>query len=381
MQTLPDWPANTSARSIRAFKYHLIAMDITTDSVQTPEKVMWSSAADPGTVPQSWTPLPENDAGDNPLSETVGGVVDGLALRDVFVLYKNHSTYYMQYIGGTFVFQFHLLFPTSGIQTTNCVAEMDGKHWVYTDDDIIVHDGNSFQSIADNVYRSYVQNSINPEQQHFAHVAVDLPKGEFWVCFPTDDDPGCDVAAIFSTGSGVWGNRDLPQATFTARGIIPDDGASAQWDDQTQTWSTISRYWDQRAYNLTNDKLVFCNGVGMYEVDAANDAAGQPVEAFVERIYWTYGGDQGIWDNDTLRSIYPHITGTDGDKIIARVGATRAAAQGIQWSAPQELTIGDVTAIDAMVTGRFVHIRFESTGGQPWQIHRMLFEYVRKGKW
>ena len=65
MIDLPGWPAGTKAESVRPFKYHLIAMNITDPGGIFGEALLWSSAAEPGTIPQSWTPLASNEAGSN----------------------------------------------------------------------------------------------------------------------------------------------------------------------------------------------------------------------------------------------------------------------------------------------------------------------------
>ena len=88
---LPDWPALTKCKAMRSFKYHLFAMDITQNSIRDQDLVLWSDAADPNTIPQSWTPGPDNDAGSNTLSATEGAIIDAEKLRDQFVIYKNRS--------------------------------------------------------------------------------------------------------------------------------------------------------------------------------------------------------------------------------------------------------------------------------------------------
>ena len=148
MVPLPGWPANTLCKAMRAFKYHLFAMGITQNSIDYPELCLHSDGADPGAVPASWDPLPSNEAGSFSLSSTPGSCVDAEKLRDQFVIYKDFASYIVQYVGGAFVFKINKLFLTSGIQANNCVAEMHGKHYVFTGDDIIVHDANQFKSIA-----------------------------------------------------------------------------------------------------------------------------------------------------------------------------------------------------------------------------------------
>ncbi|RKZ92543.1 MAG: hypothetical protein DRQ40_08610, partial [Gammaproteobacteria bacterium] len=122
----------------------------------------------------------------------------------------------------------------------------------------------------------------------------------------------------------------------------------------------------------------------LYNVDASNDNDGEPVEAMVERTDWTIGGESAVWDNVLIRSIYPTITGLQGDIINVQVAGTSIPGQPIPWSTPQPFTIGVDTLeslkIDAMSYGRYLNIRFSSTGGAPWEIHRIGIEYVPETK-
>jgi len=392
MQPLPDWPVDQRCKAIRAYKYHLIAMNLTRASIHIPEQYAWSAGADPGTIPSEWTPTASNDAGDNILATGDGGILDGLALRDDFIVYKAHSTHIMSYIGGQFVFTTRKLFNTSGIQALNCVQELRGHHWVFTDDDMIKHDGNTFQSIADKRVRQFILNGVNPDTQLLAHVTARVPTDEIWFCFPTVDNTRLNLALIYSFTDGAWGTRELPDVTYIANGIIPTTGIAPSWDDATTTWVTDTRFWSQADYSITNDNLLmFHPGQGipqlpgrLYNVDASDDNDGEPVEAMVERTDWTIGGESAVWDNVLIRSIYPTITGAPGDIINVQVAGTSIPGQPIPWSQPQPFTIGVDTLeslkIDAMSYGRYLNIRFSSTGGAPWEIHRIGIEYVPETK-
>ncbi|GAG28067.1 unnamed protein product, partial [marine sediment metagenome] len=149
MTTLPGWPAAQRCQAMRAFKYHLIAMNMTDAGGDFPDVVAWSDAANPGQIPATWIADPSNQAGSFSIAATPGGVVDGLALRDQFMVYKQHSTAIMQYIAGQFVFSNRKAFVTSGILARNCAAEMYGAHYVITDGDIIQHNGQEVKSLID----------------------------------------------------------------------------------------------------------------------------------------------------------------------------------------------------------------------------------------
>ena len=96
LSELSNWPADTNAKVIKPFKNFLIALNMVEGGADYPYVVRWSTPADPGTVPTSWDYTDTtNDAGRVPLSEGGGGLVDGGALRDAFIIYREFSTYSM----------------------------------------------------------------------------------------------------------------------------------------------------------------------------------------------------------------------------------------------------------------------------------------------
>lgn len=384
VETITGWPADQRCSAIRSFKYHLIALNLTRNSVQIPELYAWSNSADPGTLPTEWDATPSNDAGDNILATSDGQIIDGLALRDSFVIYKAHATFIMDYVGGQFVFSVRKLFNTSGIQALNCVQELRGHHWVFTDDDVIMHDGNTFNSIADNKIRKVMLGGINPDAQQLALVVANAPTDEIWFCLPGVDSPRLSTALIYSFTDQAWGVRYLPEVSHIAVGIFPEEGTDPTWDGAISQWDDAIQQWSDSSYSITNDRLMMCapEQSKLYNVDASDSNDGEPLYAMIERTDWTIGGEDMIWDNVLVRSIYPIMTGQGGDVISVQIAGTQSPGESVQWSTPQDYVIGNINIkIDAIVHGRFLNVRFSSTGGSPWGIHRIGVEYVQESKY
>ena len=386
IEDIPDWPADTTCGSIRAFQFHLIAMDISTASVSQPNRVMWSDAADTGTIPQEWTPSASNDAGDTQLGDTSGRVIDGAKLRDLFIIYKQHATIICQYVAGQFVFNFLPLFNTSGVQSVNCVIELRGKHWVFADDDIIVHDGNSYKSIVDNKVRDLVFKVIDIQKNYLCTVAVDLPNDEIWFAFPPVGQTYCTVGLIYSFSDDAWGVRELPNVTSITGGIMPFITPDLTWDNSAKSWKDDPRIWNEAEYSETANGLVMSAPIDghMYEVNASHSNDGVPIEAYVERLAWVLGGEQGMWSNVLVQAIYPHITGSPGDVVRVHISATMTPDEPVSWQSVEDYIIPsggfDDIKIDCLAYGRYLNVRFSSTGGSPWQLHRIGAQYVVESK-
>src|SRR3546814_18151609 len=74
-------------------------------------------------------------------------IIDGLSLRDSFIIYAKNEVWTMDYIGGNYLFRWRKIYDKVGILNQNCVVQVDGLHYVFDKDDIYLHDGASKKSI------------------------------------------------------------------------------------------------------------------------------------------------------------------------------------------------------------------------------------------
>ena len=104
-------------------------MDMQEGANEFPDVVRWSNAAEAGEVPDSWDETnPANLAGRNVLSGNLGRVIDGLQLRDTFVIYRERGITVMDFVGGTFVFNFRNFTSTYTLLGLNCIVEAEGMY-------------------------------------------------------------------------------------------------------------------------------------------------------------------------------------------------------------------------------------------------------------
>jgi len=374
---LPGWPANTSANSVRAYKYHLIAMGITTAGVEYPHLIRWSSGADPGTIPQEWTPTPTNDAGDVLVADTPGKCVDGLPLRDIFVIYKEFSTYVLQYVAGEYVFTARKLFLSSGIQSNNCIAEINGEHWVLTSNDVIHHDGQTFQSVVTNTVRNALIGSINPQKIKQCCIVSRHNKQQIWVCIPTANNAWLNIAYTINTELGSVGVRDLPNASFVARGVVSKVTADT-WDSDAGAWDDDTSFWNQQAYSPNEDSILMAvsDVSKLFSVDTVSSANGADIPAYLERTGLPIGD---FLQRKIMTRIVPRLEGAIGTTIYIRLGSQAIFDAPVAWSNPIPYVIGTDIQVSAFAEGRLLAVRFESSGTEVWRLHSYRVEFVDQG--
>jgi hypothetical protein len=380
MLPLPDWPAGTTCRSLRAYKNHLIALDITDALDQFVYKIMWSDSADPGTVPGSWTPLPENSAGDAILSDTVGALVDAQAFRDSMMLFKEHSTYLMNFIGGNFVFQFRKLFETSGILTTNCSAEYLGNVVALTDGDLIRTDGQSADSLIDKRMRAWLFNNIDSSNFRSAFVTSYHSENQIWCCFPEAGAQECTLALVWDGSDNSFGVRELyPPTPHIARGQIGNVSGVLNWDDDTEAWNEDLTGWNAALFNPTEDSLLHAdrNNTLLLAVNEGSTYNGKVIASRVERIGLDFGD---IERQKLVKAVAPRLSGIPGTVLTIRIGASPNDANVVQWSDPIEFTIGGSQKVDVFAQGRFIAFSVESAADQaPWVLYGMEFQFDWQG--
>lgn len=380
MEPLPDWPIGTVCRSMRAYNYNLIAMDISGPGGEFINQLMWSDSADPGAIPTSWSPLPSNDAGDNVLSDTIGRLVDGVQFRDTFMLLKEHSTYLMNFIGGNFVFSFRKLFTTSGVLTTNCAAEYLGNVVILTDGDLIGCDGQAATSLIDKRMRSWLFNNIDTDNYKQSFVASYHSENQVWCCFPENGADECTLALVWDGSDNKFGVRELkPKTPHIAKGQVGNVEGVINWDDDNQDWDHDLSGWNAALFNPTEDSLLQAdrNNSILYAVNEGGDYGGEIIHSRVERIGLDFGDIERV---KLVKAVAPRVTGISGTKLTVRIGSSPNDGNIVTWSEPATLTIGETQMVHLITSGRFIAFSIESEADQAsWSITGIEFLFDWQG--
>ena len=381
---LPGWIAGDRAEAMRPFTNHLFAMDMT-ESVagRLPNKIKWSDAAEPGTVPAGWTPTAAGDAGDVELADDPGPVIDALALRGSFILYKAHSTYICDFVGGQFVFSFRKLFHTSGVLARNCIAEYNGRHYVLTDDDIVVHDGNTISSLLDNRARRAVFANLDQSNFQSSFVINYEKRKELWFCLPSAGNFFADLAVIYNLQEDAWSTRDLVEVAHGAIGIVSDTTFSDAWDAAPDPWDNTVRRWDEQLGNESEQSIVLAStdetvatDSRLLEADRPSDFDGLPINGLLQKIDMHFDEPDRV---KLVKRCYPKINANNGTELFIRLGGSDVPGGAIQWSPPFRFVKGSIERVDAFAQGKYISFELSSNGLNPWQLMGFDLEVEIRG--
>lgn len=399
---LPNWNAGWRCRSLRAFKDYLIALNVTKTGTQYPTLVKWSDIAQYNAVPASWDEtLTTNSAGENTISQMKTPILDGLPMRDVFIIYSNDQIWMMEETGDSLVFRFRKLFENIGIINTNCCVEVDGRHYVFGHDDIYVHDGNSVETILDGRNWHYVFDNLNKSETDKFWVQHNPYTSEVMFAYISGDAEAnfknaayCNRAAVFSYKNQSWSFVDLPLAS---RPTSANFSTSATWSSTSGSWDATGGTWYDQ--DEGGDDLLFMAGVAsasngltlprLYGYEGSNNGVlpiGINTEAtkasFVERIAVDLD-DTGeeLRAYKVIKSIYPQVEITAPNQTVNfKFDGVEFPGSSVTWSTQTSFSPTTGYKVDTRENGRYLAWRMDTNDYNDFEISGFDLDVVTTGR-
>jgi hypothetical protein len=377
--SLTAWPASITAKVMRPFKDFLFAFRITDTGAYNPRLMRWSDRAAQGGLPLSWDfSDPTNQAGINELGQTSDQIIDGLPLRDSLVIYKEFHTWIADYIGGQDIFSFRQVFSQLGMLTENCAAAFGSSHVVLTDNDLVLHNGNDAQSLADKRTRRWLFNRINGSRFKRSFVVADHRNRQVKVCFPESGRDWPNLALVWDWANNTFHVEDLGgPKTYAATGIIP--GTAVSFDADSGTFDEAAGSYDEETYNpfLTRVLLLDSTARRAYQNDTGEDFNGTPMTCYAERSSIAITKDLSMMKR--VKRLFPKVIGTPGDVLRFYIGTRTKQNASTEWRGPYTYTIGTDYKIDLRVTSRVLDLRVEYGGTNTFRLYGFDVEFENDG--
>ena len=375
---LANWPAATTARVIKSYKQYLVALDVTQSGTHFPFLVKWSHVADPGTVPSSWDETSDIlDAGEYPLAESGGHIIDGEILQDALLIYKEDQTWAMSYIGGRFIFNFKKRFDT-GVVSPRCIVKYRAKHFVATVEDIIVHDGFQQESMLDDKMRRWYVGQADPDAVKRQYMVLNEREHELWMCIPQAGFPHPNIALIMNLQDKTCTLRDLDEATFIVAAPFDPSAGQTTFDSQTQPFDATPGKFGQRVSTPGARRLLGAHRITTPRFllyDEGFDNEGANFLGYVERASMPLSGagrdGSPIMDARFIKQVnevWPEITIQNGTAVDIFVGGQEKLKDPIVFQGPFTFTPGVDDKIDCDVVGRYLTFRFETNDQSQWKL-------------
>ena len=224
--TLANWPSAHKATVIRAYGDFLLALGMVEGSSSFPNRIRFSDSVTANSIPSTWDASDlTNLAGFNDLVQMQTPIMDGATLGDSFLIYSKDQVWAMEFVGGTFIFNFRKIFNDAGVISQDCIIELEGKHYVFDSDDIYVTDGQSRKSICDGRVKNYIFTGLDNSKADVCFAMHNSKTEELYFCYNSQDDmvinnspggfpgvPKCNRAAVYNYKEDTWTFQDLPNA-------------------------------------------------------------------------------------------------------------------------------------------------------------------------
>jgi len=218
---LPNWVANWRCEALRPYGDFLFALNMTEGSTNYANRVRFSDIVTGNSYPSSWdeTDLTKS-AGFNDLVQMQTRIVDGAELGNNFIIYSLTEVFTVEFTGGALLFNFRKLFGDEGVINQNCIAEAEGKHFVFGNNDIYMHDGTTKKSLADERVRKFIFSTLNKAKSDRCFVQHNKVLNEVYFCYVSGDQYAgfsgtdrCNRAAVYNYTNDTWSFYDLPNVS------------------------------------------------------------------------------------------------------------------------------------------------------------------------
>jgi hypothetical protein len=370
-------PDNVTPQTIDSFKSFLIG----TNWSNGPTRVWWSTGGGHYTMPTTWDYLDKDqDAGDYELNDSRGAVIDGAALGDAFLIYKEDSIYIANYVGPPFIFGFKVLSKDVGLLTKNALQEFPGGHVFISKYDVHITNGQEVKSLLTDKLQSQLFDDLDGDWYHRAFVASDVLNNEILICWPSAGNQGwCDKCITWNWVTGVLSLRDLPQVSDIEPGVVPLPTEGDEWDENVLTWDVISRAWGTRAFESVLPELVFAAAGEdkIYRAGVDHTFDGDVMHTVVERTGIDLGDPGSV---KRVNAVWPKISTIGNNTVKVYVGSQMSPDHGVVWEDAVDFNPNEQSKVSTRSTGKYFAFKVESDGDFEWRLHGMEFNVEQGGR-
>lgn len=356
---LPDWPVGTVARFMCAHRNFIFALDLTTPSGARHNTVMWSDAAEPGSVPDTWTPGDDNLAGSVDLADSDAPLICAETMNDALMIYKRSAVYSAHFVEDpSVVFAFRPVTTSFGALSRRAVASVPGGHAVVTDGDVVLFDGTTPQSIVRGRYRNAIFDSLDPENYEDLLLFYHRAKQQAWLLVP--ELGGGMRAFVYDLLTKAWSEREVPYVSAVAAGVVDDGQASDIIDDADIIIDDAVRVFDTSALSLARESMVLA--VPNAQEPALLEVDGEPSNLVrrVRRGGLTFGDPARI---KFVRRVHVQMR-PGSDAVSLRVGGRMNPGDSVVWG--NTVAVNNSQVVNVSVVGRYIDVEVFSNGVSSW---------------
>lgn len=374
------FPITYQAAWLRPFKNQIVGGDITISGVRQRGTFLFSTIADVGTPPPSWDVTdPTEDAGDQPLVETNGALIDGLAMGDVFNIYKDDAIHFAQPIASNAVFRFGRYPGNTGLLARGCVVDTPAGHVFVTPGfDLVLFNAQSgIQSLLKGRMFRWLTANINASYAKRSFLATNPATTEVLYCFPSGASEVCDKALVWNWTDNAFAVRDLSGVTYGATGQVAISNPNT-WASSADTWATAGGSWGTNDYAPDSPRLILTRtapGLAMFDANLSD--YGSAFTASVRARIVPKAGGRMVY----LRGLRPVIEAAAGTTVYVQISTATTPGGTLTAGTALPFVVGTDREIHPEASGLVVEVNFYSTANQPWRLKSCEADLKPQGRY
>lgn len=388
---------------VRSFNNRLFAMDMweagqSGEKIHYPLRLRWSNFSTENQAPTLWDDLVANRlpedyaaavengyAGWSDLADSKGTIQDILPLNNYLFIYTENEVYQAYPTNRSdSPFQFKKLYNDMGALCPNCVVEVDGKHFVVTQHDVVLHNGVSRKSIAVNRVKQKLIDEVCSVNPLATKCYLYNDRKEVWVAYVRPGSPSgtwaCNKAAVWNWEFDTWYFMDLPGTYDFCLTDQPVKRRSRVWTDfSTTPWNSSDVANEPWRYDITNYRqqitVAGSAGKGIYQLDNGKSMHKwvtkgfdenrnrkwfwkvEPVRMTIKRQCIDFDNQTDEWRQKHVTAFYPQCSGT-GSFYLTTGGAQLTTGKADKHST-YEFTIGTSRKGNVRLSHRYLSFEID----------------------
>ncbi|MES9910531.1 MAG: hypothetical protein ABW150_18775 [Candidatus Thiodiazotropha sp.] len=235
-----------------------------------------------------------------------------------------------------------------GALARNCVVAIERRHFVLSDNDVVLHDGMNIKSVLSGKLRRWLFRHMNAAARERCFVHHNPSSHEVFVFFPMDNAEEPNMAVVYNYRTDTAAIRSFEEGVRHAASAPPTGGGVLE--------------------------SVLAGAGGLQRLGDGPVVASM---SRLERVGLTLGS---VHRKKLLKRITPLVDGERGGQVRVSVGVQTDA-----WSEPvyQDAlyTIGMDFSVPVGLEGRYFAVRFENVSARWFRLHDYLIEYEETGQW
>jgi hypothetical protein len=381
---LPGWDTSWRCVDLVAYKYYLVAMNMTEGLDEYQNKVRWSNSAEPGSLPTIWGAAITNDAGSDVIGDG-GVIVGGTVVRDYLAIVFQDSVYAMHWIGGDYIMQIDRLEGANvGTNLRKGFVEMPGGLALFTTYDINIFDGQQLQSLSYDRVNNRIFSAFGSGLWYLSEIFYHPDTFTMIVAGVEAGLQQQSIAFTYNVRDNTWGHRKLNYAYGFDSAFVNVATSTITWDDLTgTTWDDMTvTPWDYGVYQPSIKDIV------VYESSPDNtswwvsliglvntDQDGTPKTCTAERTSIAISGADTM---AMITDVWPEVRGDI--PVTFQFGGQDTEDSIPSWGLPLVFTPGVDYHLDPRITGRFLAMRISSNADGEWAFGSLTINWESAGE-